>query len=223
MELIEAIKSRKSIRGFKPTLVPSKVLTEIIDLARLSPSGINLQPWEFIVLTGESLQKANRVNEEQVALGAKGNADAPGYQINGPYRERQFALGQKLYGLLDISRDDAKKRAEWGLKGMRFYDAPAAILVCSDEMIYNSQSRMPLVDIGIVAQSIALIALEYGLGTCIEGAPVFYPAALKKALGIPESKRPILGIAIGYPDWDSPVNQLQSGREPLDSLISWKS
>jgi nitroreductase len=203
--------------------VPEEVLTQVLDMARLSPSGINLQPWEFIVLTGESLKKANRVNIEQITSGAKASGDAPGYQITGPYRERQFALGQKMFGLMGISRDDTKRRTEWGLKGIRFYDAPAAILVCADEMIYNSQSQMSLVDIGIVTQSISLAALEYGLGTCIEGAPLIYAAALKKALDIPESKRLILGIAIGYPDWDSPANQLRSDREPLDSLVTWKS
>ncbi|MCK4331671.1 MAG: nitroreductase family protein, partial [Dehalococcoidia bacterium] len=52
MDLVEAIKSRKSVRGYKPTPVPKEILTEILDIAIRSPSGLNSQPWEFTVLGG---------------------------------------------------------------------------------------------------------------------------------------------------------------------------
>jgi nitroreductase len=48
-----------------------------------------------------------------------------------------------------------------------------------------------------------------------------YPDVLRKVLGIPDSKVIVLGIAVGYPDWDDPVNQFRSEREPLDSVSTW--
>jgi nitroreductase len=44
---------------------------------------------------------------------------------------------------------------------------------------------------------------------------------LRKVLGIPDSKVIVLGISIGYPDWDDPVNQFRSEREPLDDVSTW--
>jgi hypothetical protein len=44
---------------------------------------------------------------------------------------------------------------------------------------------------------------------------------LRKVLGIPDSKLIVLGISVGYPDWDDPVNQLHSEREPLDNVSTW--
>ena len=51
MDLIEVVKSRKSIRGFKPQPVPEEVLAEILDIARWTPSAVNDQAWEFVVLS----------------------------------------------------------------------------------------------------------------------------------------------------------------------------
>jgi nitroreductase len=50
MDVKEAIEKRKSIRKFKEKEVPDKILKEVIDVARLAPSGHNLQPWRFIVV-----------------------------------------------------------------------------------------------------------------------------------------------------------------------------
>ena len=70
-------------------------------------------------------------------------------------------------------------------------------------------------------QTICLTALNYGLGTCIEYQGVMYPEALRKYAGIPESKRALVSIAVGYPDWDFPANKLESNREPVDNITSW--
>jgi nitroreductase len=66
-----------------------------------------------------------------------------------------------------------------------------------------------------------LLAPGYGLGTIPEIQAVLYPDVLRKTLEIPDSKLIVLGIAIGYPDWDEPVNQLRSEREPLDTVTTW--
>ncbi|MGI6038542.1 MAG: nitroreductase family protein [Limnochordia bacterium] len=51
MDVIETLKSRRSIRRFATTPVPKEVLEEIIDCARLAPTARNEQPWEFVVVT----------------------------------------------------------------------------------------------------------------------------------------------------------------------------
>jgi len=66
-----------------------------------------------------------------------------------------------------------------------------------------------------------LLATEYGLGTIPQMQAVSYPDLVRKVLGLPESKLVILGIAIGYPDWDNPINQLHSEREALDGVARW--
>jgi hypothetical protein len=70
-------------------------------------------------------------------------------------------------------------------------------------------------------QTICLTALNYGLGTCIEYQGVLYPAVLRQCAGIPESKRVLAAIALGFPDWDFPANKLESTREHIDNMTNW--
>jgi hypothetical protein len=51
-------------------------------------------------------------------------------------------------------------------------------------------------------------------------AAVDYPEQIRKVVGIPETKRIIVGIAIGYPDWNHPVNQLSTNREKIEKIVT---
>ena len=51
MEVMDAIKARRSIRKFKPDAIPDELITRVMEAARLAPSGSNRQPWHFIVVS----------------------------------------------------------------------------------------------------------------------------------------------------------------------------
>ncbi len=57
MDAIEAMKTRRSVRSFKPDPVPKEVIEDIVDCARLAPTALNYQPWEFIVVTDPQMRK----------------------------------------------------------------------------------------------------------------------------------------------------------------------
>lgn len=48
-----------------------------------------------------------------------------------------------------------------------------------------------------------------------------YQETLRRNLHIPENKRIVCGIAIGYPDWEFPANQVISTRVPVDEITTW--
>jgi nitroreductase len=73
----------------------------------------------------------------------------------------------------------------------------------------------------LITQTIALAAQEYGLGTCIVGGAAAFPEELRRIANILESKRVIIGIAIGSLDWESPLNSLRTERESLEELVTW--
>ncbi len=52
-DAIEVLKTRRSIREYAKQPVERKVMEEIIDCARLAPTAMNDQPWDFIVITGK--------------------------------------------------------------------------------------------------------------------------------------------------------------------------
>ncbi|MDR0850340.1 MAG: nitroreductase family protein [Christensenellaceae bacterium] len=61
MEVIEAIKQRKSERKYLSKKITKEVLNDIIDCARLAPSACNTQPWRFIVVTDKAIK--NKIAE----------------------------------------------------------------------------------------------------------------------------------------------------------------
>jgi len=219
MELKEAIRKRISVRGYKPDSVPREILYEIIETSLRAPSAMNVQPWSLTVLTGGSLDRLRDANMDLLKSGAVPVSDfghAKPYE--GVYKERQRALGFQLYGLLGIERDDKEKRTEWTMKGFRGFDAPAMIILSADKGL---DTRLASSDIGGLIQTICLVALEYGLGTCINGQGIFFPDAVRTVSGIPESHNIYICIAIGYPDGDHPANRLVSDRESIETVTRW--
>lgn len=219
MDIVEAIKLRKSIRGYKADPVPREILGEIIEIATHAPSALNTQPWEFTVVTGEILDRIKQANAEIFESGTVPNYEIPTEPHKGVYRQRQVELAIQLFELMGITREDKAKRSEWIKKGNQFYGAPAAIIISVDK----SLTLASLFDVGAITQTIALVALNYGLGTCIQYQGTMYPAMLRKFAGIPESKRIVVTIAIGYPDWEFPANRVQSKREPYENITTWCS
>jgi nitroreductase len=220
VDIVDALRTRKSIRGFKPESVRKEILSEILEIASRAPSAVNSQAWEFFVLSGDVIEKVKRGNVEKVRSGAAGNPEhkITGWPPDSVYRRRQVALAKQLFQLMEISREDEEKKREWMERGFRFFDAPAAIIIAVDRSTGESP---PLLDIGAVMQSICLAALSRGLGTCIEDQGVMYPDVIRECADIPESKRIVISIAIGTPDWDFPANRVETVREPIDSTTTW--
>lgn len=58
MEVLDAIKDRRSVRKFSDQPVPNDVLLRVLEAGRISPSAMNYQPWHFIVVTDPEARKA---------------------------------------------------------------------------------------------------------------------------------------------------------------------
>ena len=73
LEVLGAMKTRRSIRKFKPTPIPSDVIQKILSAARLAPSANNAQPWKFIIVRDEDL----KIKLTQACNNKKWIAEAP--------------------------------------------------------------------------------------------------------------------------------------------------
>jgi nitroreductase len=225
MDLLKAIDARKSIRAFKPEPVPRDVLMAILGIATRAPSSVNSQPWEFFIAQGEALKGLKRASLEEYRLGklpvpelGMGRSKGVAPTLEGIFRERQVGLAKQIFKLVGIQKGDKAGTEKWNESMVQFYEAPTIIVIVIDKIL---QSKWPIVDVGLVTGYIALVAQHYGLGTCIMRAIVDYPEQVRKIVGIPNSKFIIVGIAIGYPDWDHPVNELRTDREKLQSIVTF--
>jgi nitroreductase len=217
VDVVEAIKTRHSVRAYKPEPVPKETLAELMEVALRAPSWANTQTWEFAIVGGEVMRELKQ------SLAAKASAQEERYpdisrpEWPSPYRERRRENGIGLYQLLGIARNDIERQLQWYIEMYRFFDAPNCIIVYIDRDL----SVWALVNVGLIVQTIALAALSYGLGTAILAAGVSYPDEVRRILKIPESKQLVIAIAIGYPDREAKLNSFRSSRVPLESVVAW--
>jgi nitroreductase len=219
MELSAVISGRRSIRKFKPADVPRDLITKIFDEARWSPSWGNTQSWEFYVLTGHALAEFKKMSLEKPAAG-----EIPSPDVRMPetwpahMKTRYVELGKVVLTTLKIKREDKESRDKYYQEMVTLFGAPCLILAClSRDMVVE----YPMLDIGLITQTICLSAHNKGLGTCIMAAAVRYPDAIRKIAGIPDDKRIILGVALGYPDLTYPLNNIRRQRAEVAEFVHW--
>jgi nitroreductase len=223
MELTEAIKARKSIRSFKPDPVPQEVLKNILGAALQAPSWANSQPWEFAVVSGSKLDMIKKGFLEKGEAEAAMDVPRP-FEFPEPFMARMQALGKKELETLGIKREDREGRGRWRLQNFNNYGAPCVIYILLQRSFYYQSKGInawPVFDCGLIAQNIMLLAADRGLGTIAQAQAVVYPDVLRKVLGIDNSKLFLLGLAIGYPNWNDKIAHFRSDKEPLSRMAAW--
>ena len=221
MDVKTAIRERRSIRKFGPEKVPQKIIREILEEARWAPSWGNTQAWEFLVVTGDTLRKYQKTNCEKMFAGEAISPEIPmPEEWPGNLNKRYTDIVARLLNALTIAREDKEARKELYGKIFSLFDAPCLIIACFDKSLCTEYAML---DIGLAIQTICLLAHEKGLGTCIMAAAVMYTGLLRELVPIPDSKVIAMGIALGYPDLESPANNFERVRADLDELVTWVS
>ncbi|HVN24416.1 MAG TPA: nitroreductase [Syntrophorhabdales bacterium] len=215
MDVSQAVRERRSIRAFKPDPVAQEQVEEILRIATCAPSAINLQPWEFTVVLGEERERLSRrlikaYKEKQITC-APGNVKPLPSEVIA--RGVEAAEGMKPF----LSEKGIEFNQFVNEGSCNFYGAPVAIIICIDKAF--SQSNY--VDIGIVLGYLLLIAHSAGLSTCPIGLITAYSDEIKDELGIPETKSVIIGVAMGFPEDDDPINRFKSSRDAIDKFVRW--
>ena len=216
MHVSEAVGARKSVRAFLDTPVPEDLLKELLTKASRAPSGGNLQPWRVFVLNGESMPKflqhlAQRTEREQPAYAIYPK------ELSSPYRDSRFKVGEDMYALLGIGRDDKPARFAHLARNFSFFDAPSAFFCFVDRQMGPPQWS----DLGMFLQTFMLLAEEAGLSTCAQEAWANRPSAVADFVGAGPELMLFCGMAIGYKDDSKPVNQLVSDRAPLEDWATF--
>lgn len=211
MKVSEAVLSRKSIRAFLKQRISNTLIKELLIQASRSPSGGNLQPWRICVINEQSMQDFLDFQSSWEGI------ETPSYDIyppnlKEPYRTSRYQLGEQMYELLGIARDDKEARINQVLKNFNFFGAPAGLFCFVDKDMGPPQWS----DLGMFLQTFMLLAQEQGIDTCAQEAWSLKSESIYQFFNIDESEILFCGMAIGIRDKDSVINQLESERRPID-------
>ncbi len=215
MNVSEALRSRISIRAFKPDPIPETLVREIVDVARYAPSGGNLQPWKLIAVAGAERDAVVKLAQANLP-GAED--DRPVYPANlwEPYRTRRFKVGEDMYARMGIPREDKPARLMHLARNFEFFGAPVGLFFIIDRRMGHGQWA----HLGMFMQSLALAALERGVQSCMQEAWARMRAPLHTHFGLNQQDMIYCGMALGYADMSKPVNTLRSDRAPVDEIAT---
>lgn len=180
MEVFEAIRSRRSVRCYRPDPVPLELVTRLLEAACWAPSAHNRQPWRFAVIYDPPTKRelARRMGER---LRADRAADGDPAEVIAKDVERSY---------------------------LRIASAPVVILVClsmqemdvyPDERRNACERQMAVQSTAMAAQNILLSAHAAKLGASTMCAPLFCPETVRAVLGLAPDWEPQMLITLGYP------------------------
>ncbi len=183
MEVLEAIRERRSIRRYESEPVPREHIEILLESARLAPSASNLQTWKFKVVTDEKTRKRLR----EAAFDQK-------------FVERAPVV---IVGCIDFDAfgDRTRRTVELITKGavrpslsmiLRFARDSGKGLESEERQVING-----VVNLSIAMEHMALVAVELGLGTCWVRA--FQPERVAEILQLPPSCPPLALLTVGFP------------------------
>ncbi|WP_206340928.1 nitroreductase [Marinicauda algicola] len=221
MSVSEALKSRISTRAFLDTPVSEKEVRDLLEKARWAASGGNLQPWRVHVVAGDKRQAViDAVKESLQADPFANESEFSVYpdKLWEPYRSRRFRVGEDMYELLGIPREDKLARLDHLMRNYEFFGAPVGLFFSIDGRMGPGQWA----HLGMFMMSLALAAQEAGLATCMQEAWTPRAKTVAKVLGVEEPYIVYCGMALGHADPDAPVNRLRSERADVDEFATFE-
>lgn len=215
MDVLKTIRERRSARAFQPVSIPGETIEEILRLTINAPSANNLQPWEFLVVMDKERDRLSRrllkaYKEKRISCGSGAIKPLPK-----AIKQRGVQTLEEMKTYAD--RIGASVDSFINEGSCNFYGAPVAIIICLDDCF----SARQMVDVGTAVGYLVLAAQASGLATCPIGLITDYADEIKDLLNIPENKKVVIGVALGYPDRENPMSQFKSSRASLSELVRW--
>lgn len=210
---------RRSMRAYLSDAVDKSTIEAILTCARQAPSGANLQPGQFHVLTGAALDHLKLALAEASAANRPVVAEYSYFppKLSAQLKQRQQEAGFALYDALGIAKRDTQARRKQFARNYQFFDAPVGIVVTID----RDMGKGCFMDLGMCLMNLFVSATSRGLGTSGIGALANHADVVHECLGLPEQQMVVCGIALGHPDLNHAVNAVRTTREPVNEFAQF--
>lgn len=223
ISVIDAITSRSSKRKFLNKSVPKNLQEKILEVAAMTPSGANMQPWIVYAISNKEVLDSIG-NDIITHIDAGNDVDQfiqyyPIKWIN-PYKKRRITTGSGLYKHLEVDRKDEEKRKALWHDNYRWFGAQTVFFICTDKSLIDG-AQGALIDCGAYMQSIMLAAQAYGVDSCPQGSTTEYGRVIAKTLDLPDNLALLYSVVLGYEDTSAVQNSYQPNRAPMDEIVTF--
>jgi nitroreductase len=215
----DAVRQRRSIRGFLDKPVPEQVIREVLEDAQHAPSNCNTQPWNVHIVSGAKLAGLSEVIRSKNDAGEF----TPDFtfemsEFHGEYGERKDAQGKAYYEAMNVMRADQEGRKRAAALNYSFFNAPHVALLFMPSFGDNVRVAG---DIGMYGQTFLLSLAAHGLGGIPQTSLGFFAGPIREYLGISDELKMLFGISFGYPDEVAPGNRMRMDRVPVSESVTF--
>ncbi len=224
MNVSDAVRKRISVRAFLDTPISREDLSSLLATAQRAPSGGNLQPWRVIAVAGAERDAVVDLAQRTLAADplAPLKTDRPVYPdftvLDPVYDKRRRRVGEMMYETIGIPKEDRAGRLQWFARNYAFFGAPVGLFVVIDKRMGHGQWA----HVGMYMQTIALLAVERGWGTCMQECWARLRDELHAHFGLGEHEMLYAGMSLGTPDPAAPVNSLYAERAPEEEVVTFR-
>lgn len=220
MDVETAIRIRRSVRGFTSETVPPETMRRVFELAQLSPSNCNVQPWRVYVASGPARDRIRNALIEQATLGTPSNSDFEYTdRFEEPYRKHQVECAVLLYKEMGIGREDRVGRMRAALRNFELFDAPHVAFLG----MHKKFKEPVALDVGIYLQTLMLAMTAHGIACCAQGSMRTYPDIIRREFGLSPDIGILVGLSFGYEDPTVDANRTRMTRSPLEENVTFLS
>lgn len=219
MNVEEAILTRHAVRLFNPDdKISRESLEKIVELAQHAPSWVDSQPWKVYIATGNTLAAVKKRHAENVKNGVKANPDwATTHREDWAKFPRENMLKHNEATAHFWENPELSNMTRQDLQ-IRLYDTPAICYLT----IPKDSNQWSDYDLGAFGQTLMLAARGMGIDSMPAYEIVKFPESVKEIMNIPDSEWLAMGIALGYADMATRVNEYRAPRVPLDEMLKIK-
>lgn len=214
------LNNRHSARAFTTDPVPQDAIEAMCRAARRAPSGANLQPGKFHVLSGAPLggliAELHAAQEQNTPIASEYSYFPT--PMPATLKARQRAAGYALYQALGIARRDIAGRRAQFARNYAFFNAPVGVVVT----IHRDMGKGCFMDLGMALMAFLLSAEDQGFGATGIGALANYGPTVHRHLNLPEAEMVVCGIAVGKRDTTAPENKFRTERAELDEYATFQ-
>jgi len=218
-------KNRWSCRVFLDAPVPKCDVELLIDAANYAPSPMNIQPWEFIALTGKPLMQFRGAVAEWLQTPLQKPDNEIGIPPDGDYYAslpKHLTNRKKEHLQRTADRVAALGMSLKEVYNFTFfcYNAPVVIVVIGDAVKRDRHGLEVHQALAAAIQNILLVAQAMGYGTCWIGDIMRFGKRLTEHFGLDSMKEVVGAVALGHPDMDSAVNGERAPKRP--ARVDWQ-
>ncbi|QUM71011.1 nitroreductase [Sphingopyxis granuli] len=223
--LSRLLAERYSCRGYKSEPVPRETIEKMLEIAQMSASWCNSQPWQVIVTEGEATERFREklYNHALESARTVGLVAEPDFEFprsySGIYKERQREVGWQLYESVGIAYGDRVASGQQTLENFRLFGAPHVLILTSERDLADYGA----IDCGIYIGGLLLAAQSLGIGMIPQAALANYAPLVRDHFNIPDNRLFVVGCSFGWPDETHPANSFRSRRAKLEDAVQWIS